>query len=633
MRTFKARQKKGLSYLRSKSRKQKLFKNIFPKHLLTSSTDGKQKTNSETKQNQDGHSTQPSDNSRNKLSTQSSLSSNMTINDSDDYSKTQTNNDKNKYKNKKRKKPKRKMKKDKIEKERKTKKLKNEDTNVEVPGEEVTVMTATNHSSIPEEEKMDKERVEKGGDKQRVEDGSKEKMKKYDEKTILNAFSDVADDNISKLDQEKKNTQQRSRTYWRKRLGIVNNGRRKKHFDETLMETESKMVEKTILSLSKEKEKRKSSEDVVINLGTDVLNPKTEISSKHSSTTNESTNSLLTTVPDDTSFSQTKAAACNETINETSTRSNNNNTVIINGEEKVIPVILQDKMHRSTRKRRRQLREVVKAMKHILDTNCQGKKDISTNDLSTKDHSNHSSSTNVVDEVEERKGVGEERTEGEKTIISPSANQQKEPQEEQSLSLSSLTSKEKLPLGIDVNTKNITDVKKALAAAQKELELSGRKRARGALAGVTIPHPTLAGAIYRKSCHVCGNIRKNNIYCEKCPHIYCRKCSLSVLVEYGLDVFEDGCPLCKELCCCGVNRTKDCKHVFHCHKKCIFIRTMSPIERDAYKKKEVKIMEQKTKCQFGEDVIKNKVKELMSDARTRLLMCRKKMMNTSSNED
>ncbi|TYZ60359.1 hypothetical protein PybrP1_011210 [[Pythium] brassicae (nom. inval.)] len=73
---------------------------------------------------------------------------------------------------------------------------------------------------------------------------------------------------------------------------------------------------------------------------------------------------------------------------------------------------------------------------------------------------------------------------------------------------------------------------------------------------------------HRASCHRCGNLRKKNVRCPQCPHIFCQKCAEKMLEEHGEHVFADGCPVCKEQCCCGKNRTVLCTRKFHCYKKC-----------------------------------------------------------------
>ena len=37
--------------------------------------------------------------------------------------------------------------------------------------------------------------------------------------------------------------------------------------------------------------------------------------------------------------------------------------------------------------------------------------------------------------------------------------------------------------------------------------------------------------------------------------------------EYGADVFIDGCPVCKKLCCCS-NKSSHCDRGNHCYRKC-----------------------------------------------------------------
>ena len=73
---------------------------------------------------------------------------------------------------------------------------------------------------------------------------------------------------------------------------------------------------------------------------------------------------------------------------------------------------------------------------------------------------------------------------------------------------------------------------------------------------------------HRASCHRCGNLRKKTMKCDRCPHVFCQKCGEKMIEEHGEKTFKDGCPVCNELCCCGVNRSVNCVRKFHCYKKC-----------------------------------------------------------------
>ena len=73
---------------------------------------------------------------------------------------------------------------------------------------------------------------------------------------------------------------------------------------------------------------------------------------------------------------------------------------------------------------------------------------------------------------------------------------------------------------------------------------------------------------HRASCHRCGNLRKKTMKCDRCPHVFCQKCGEKMIEEHGEKTFKDGCPVCNELCCCGVNRSINCVRKFHCYKKC-----------------------------------------------------------------
>lgn len=70
---------------------------------------------------------------------------------------------------------------------------------------------------------------------------------------------------------------------------------------------------------------------------------------------------------------------------------------------------------------------------------------------------------------------------------------------------------------------------------------------------------------HRISCHRCGNIRKRKTVCSRanCPHTFCGRCSDKLRLEYGPEVFSNGCPVCKDLCCCS-NKSVNCTRKFHC---------------------------------------------------------------------
>ena len=73
---------------------------------------------------------------------------------------------------------------------------------------------------------------------------------------------------------------------------------------------------------------------------------------------------------------------------------------------------------------------------------------------------------------------------------------------------------------------------------------------------------------HRASCHRCGNLRRKILVCPRCPHVFCLKCGEKMFEEHGATTFVGGCVVCKEVCCCGINRNDDCSRKFHCYKKC-----------------------------------------------------------------
>eukprot|EP01031_Cornospumella_fuschlensis_P035969 gene35969-43624_t len=72
---------------------------------------------------------------------------------------------------------------------------------------------------------------------------------------------------------------------------------------------------------------------------------------------------------------------------------------------------------------------------------------------------------------------------------------------------------------------------------------------------------------HRSSCHRCGNLRVKIFLCPMCPQVFCVRCYEKMLEEHGPEVFFNGCPMCKRLCCC-FNKEIHCTKTFHCYKKC-----------------------------------------------------------------
>ena len=76
-----------------------------------------------------------------------------------------------------------------------------------------------------------------------------------------------------------------------------------------------------------------------------------------------------------------------------------------------------------------------------------------------------------------------------------------------------------------------------------------------------------AEIVHKLTCHRCGNLRKQTLFCEACPYIFCARCAEKMEEEYGFNAFLKGCPVCLELCCCS-DKTVDCNRTHHCYKKC-----------------------------------------------------------------
>ena len=83
----------------------------------------------------------------------------------------------------------------------------------------------------------------------------------------------------------------------------------------------------------------------------------------------------------------------------------------------------------------------------------------------------------------------------------------------------------------------------------------------------------------RKTCHRCGNIRKNNIACNSCEQIFCKACARKFeqcsQTGFKFDELKDGCPVCLKLCCCANPKGHECKSMIHCYRRCEVSRKQS----------------------------------------------------------
>jgi len=70
-----------------------------------------------------------------------------------------------------------------------------------------------------------------------------------------------------------------------------------------------------------------------------------------------------------------------------------------------------------------------------------------------------------------------------------------------------------------------------------------------------------------KTCHGCGNIRRELVLCSACPQVFCHTCFAKFKSSDGKEVFANGCPVCKGLCCCSF-KSMNCMRGVHCYKKC-----------------------------------------------------------------
>ena len=64
----------------------------------------------------------------------------------------------------------------------------------------------------------------------------------------------------------------------------------------------------------------------------------------------------------------------------------------------------------------------------------------------------------------------------------------------------------------------------------------------------------------------------------QCPHIFCGRCADKMRSEHGADAFLQGCPVCREICCC-INKTVYCNRKNHCYRKCPASKTADPVAK------------------------------------------------------
>ena len=57
------------------------------------------------------------------------------------------------------------------------------------------------------------------------------------------------------------------------------------------------------------------------------------------------------------------------------------------------------------------------------------------------------------------------------------------------------------------------------------------------------------------------------------------RCADKMIEEFSIDIFNDGCPVCKEKCCCS-NKSLRCDHKNHCYRKCPASKSFHRISDD-----------------------------------------------------
>ena len=60
-----------------------------------------------------------------------------------------------------------------------------------------------------------------------------------------------------------------------------------------------------------------------------------------------------------------------------------------------------------------------------------------------------------------------------------------------------------------------------------------------------------------------------------CPQVFCVACKEKLIPEYGFEAFQNACPVCLNLCCCGSNKNIFCVRKIptnHCYKKCLIYK-------------------------------------------------------------
>jgi hypothetical protein len=103
-----------------------------------------------------------------------------------------------------------------------------------------------------------------------------------------------------------------------------------------------------------------------------------------------------------------------------------------------------------------------------------------------------------------------------------------------------------------------------MSIMKEENNASGNNPSNSYVPPVKEVHPSFT----RKSCHRCGNIRKNCRKCQNCPHIICKNCVLKMAVMFKKEAFNaHSCPVCALRCCCS-NKSHECMNKYHCYRKC-----------------------------------------------------------------
>ena len=126
-----------------------------------------------------------------------------------------------------------------------------------------------------------------------------------------------------------------------------------------------------------------------------------------------------------------------------------------------------------------------------------------------------------------------------------------------------------------------------------EMQANGSFEAAANLAATANQMKKDGKKLFRKTCHRCGNVRKNIVDCSVCLQVYCAACAAKYEAHSTVGFkFKQGsgCPVCLSLCCCSNPKGSTCRYLFHCYRRCEMSRFKSNSSRGKKRNRNVSIL-------------------------------------------